>query len=460
MYEPEADGLPMAGGTERELLSGPKGGLGSAGAALSGLDTDCDPLLELLVRWEEGHARGEDPTPETLCGDALHWLPALRERIDKRKRLRAILAMPATLDADEVEPPMPEIAGHEVLGRLGRGGMGLVYQARDVRLGRVVALKTLAAAQYATREQLERFLDEARAVARLRHPNIVAIHAIGEHEGRPYLSLEFVEGGSLAQRLAAGPMAPRPSAELVELLAHALEVAHRAGVVHRDLKPGNVLLTAEGVPKVGDFGLAKLMDSDSALTCSGQVMGTPSYMAPEQAEGHSSRVGPTADVYALGAILYQALTGRPPFLGDSALETIKLVATTEAVPPTRLRPDVPRDLETICLKCLEKDPVRRYASAVALADDLRRFLDGRTIEARPVGASGRLVRWAGRNRMLAAVSAVLATLCVLGTPGFLRSGSAPTGPGERRSPPWPRPSRPTARRRRRVGAPSSHATAP
>ena len=350
--------------------------------------------------------------------------------------------------------------GHEVLGRLGRGGMGLVYQARDIRLGRIVALKTLAAAQYATREQLERFLDEARAVARLRHPNIVAIHAIGEHEGRPYLSLEYAEGGSLAQRMAGGPMAPRPSAELVELLAHAIEAAHRAGVVHRDLKPGNVLLTAEGVPKVGDFGLAKLMDSDSALTCSGQVMGTPSYMAPEQAEGHSSRVGPTADVYALGAILYQALTGRPPFLGDSALETIKLVATTEVVPPTRLRPGVPRDLETICLKCLEKDPGRRYESAAALADDLRRFLDGRTIGrgrwARRAGCCGGPVGTGGspRSRRCWRCSACWAR------PASWRSGSrADRARRERRSPPWPRPSRPTARRRRRA-APNSPATAP
>ena len=365
-----------------------------------------------------GAGAGEDPTPETLCGDELHWLPVLRERIAKRKRLRRILAMPAAGDDEEGERPLPEFPGHEVEGQIGRGGMGVVYRARDVRLGRVVALKTLAEARYATREQVERFLDEARAVARLRHPNIMAIHAIGEHEGRPYLSLEYLEGGSLAQRLANGPMAPRPAAALVETLARAVEVAHRAGVVHRDLKPGNVLLTAEGVPKVGDFGLAKLMDSDSALTCSGQVMGTPSYMAPEQAEGHSSRVGPPADVYALGAILYQSLTGRPPFLGHSALETIRLAATTDAVPPTRLRPEVSRNLETVCLKCLEKDPGSRYESAAGLADDLRRFLDGRPILARPVSQVGRMLRWAGRNPRLAMVSGLLVAMFALGAPGF------------------------------------------
>jgi tetratricopeptide (TPR) repeat protein len=403
----------MAAGSGR----GDATGQGAADASTDpGASADRDPLLMLLARWEDAAARGEDPDPQTLCGDDVVWLPALRERIARRKRLGSL---PAAPEADWVEPPLPELPDHEVLDRLGRGGMGIVYRARDVRLGRIVALKMLAEARYATRERVERFLDEARAVARLRHPHIVAIHAMGEHEGRPYLSLEYLDGGSLADRLAAGPMAPRPAAELVETVARAIDAAHRAGVVHRDLKPANVLLTADGVPKVSDFGLAKLLDSDAARTCSGQVIGTPSYMAPEQAEGHSARVGPAADVYALGAILYQALTGRPPFLGDSALETIKLVATSEAVPPTRLRPGVPRDLETITLKCLEKAPLGRYPSAAALAEDLRRFLDGRAIQARSVGAAGRLWRWARRNWTLAAVSAVLAALCVLGTPAFL-----------------------------------------
>jgi serine/threonine-protein kinase len=424
MQGSEADRPATAHATESGHTAGPERETDAGPAASVDWSTDPgtwaidDPLLMLLAQWEEAVARGEDPDPETLCGDDLLRLPELRERIAKRKRLHAVLALPTEPAGDRGEPPLPEFPGHEVLGRLGRGGMGVVYRARDVRLGRIVALKTLAEARYATRDQVERFLDEARAVARLRHPNIVAIHAIGEHEGQPYLSLEYVDGGSLTHRLAEGPLVPRPAAELVETLARAIDAAHRAGVVHRDLKPSNVLLTAEGTPKVGDFGLAKLMDSDSALTCSGQVMGTPSYMAPEQAEGHSARVGPAADVYALGAILYQELTGRPPFLGDSALETIKLVATTEVVPPTRLRPGVPRDLETICLKCLEKSPGRRYETAAALADDLRRFLDGRPILARPVGLPGRLWRWAGRNRTLAAVSAVLVLICALGTPGF------------------------------------------
>ena len=275
--------------------------------------------------------------------------------------------------------------------------MGVVYKARDLKLDRIVAIKTIAEGRHATPDQLDRFQAEAHAVARLRHPNIIAIHAIGEHENRPYLSLEFAEGGSLAQRLAEKPMAPREAAALVETLARAVHAAHQAGVVHRDLKPSNVLLTADGVPKVSDFGLAKLLDADSGHTVTGQPIGTPSYMAPEQAEGHSKHVGPAADTYALGAILYQALTGRPPFLGESTMETLKLVTSTEVVAPRRLRPDVPRDLETICLKCLEKSPPKRYATALELAEDLGRFQRGEPILARRIGPFRRFWKWTRRH---------------------------------------------------------------
>jgi tetratricopeptide (TPR) repeat protein len=307
----------------------------------------------------------------------------------------------------------PMIDRLEILGELGCGGMGIVYKARDLELGRIVAIKTIAGGQAATSEQLHRFRAEAQAVARLRHPNIIAIHTIGEHQNRPYLSLEFAEGGNLAQRLVEKPMGPRESAELVETLARAVHAAHQAGVIHRDLKPSNILFTADGAPKVGDFGLAKRLDADSGRTLSGQPIGTPSYMAPEQAEGHSQRIGPAADVYALGTILYHTLTGRPPFLGQSAMETVRMVTSTEAVAPRQLRPDVPRDLETIGLKCLEKEPSRRYASAEDLANDLRCFLDGRPTAARPASAAERCVRWCRRNPWLAAVCGLLAATVLI-----------------------------------------------
>ena len=242
--------------------------------------------------------------------------------------------------------------------------MGIVYKALDRRLNRVVAIKTVSEAAFTAPVQLRRFLAEAEVIARLKHPNIIPIYAVGEQQGRPYFSLEFAEGGNLSERLAKGPITSRQAAALVEIAgARASRAAHAAGIIHRDLKPSNVLLAGDGTPKIGDFGLAKLLDDDSARTLSGEVLGTPSYMAPEQAEGRSRDVGPAADIYALGAILYQALTGRPPFLGASAIETIKLAVSTEPVPPRRLRPDVPRDLETITLKCLEKDPTGRYADA-------------------------------------------------------------------------------------------------
>jgi len=315
--------------------------------------------------------------------------------------------------------PLPAIDGYELLDVLGWGGMGVVYKARDLRLGRIVAIKTIAEAQHATTEQLGRFLAEAEVVARLQHPHIIQIHTIGEHQGRPYFSLEFAGGGSLARRLAEGPLAAKAAAELAETLARAVHAAHRGGIVHRDLKPSNVLLTADQVPKIADFGLAKLLGGDSLRTLSGQALGTPSYMAPEQAEGRSKQAGPAADVYALGAILYHTLVGRPPFVGGSAIETLKLVVSTEVVPPRRQRPGVPRDLETICLKCLEKDPRRRYASALDLAADLERFGEGRPIVARPVGSIGRLWRWGWRNPKLALTSAALLLTFMLGTPALV-----------------------------------------
>ena len=223
------------------------------------------------------------------------------------------------------------------------------------------------------------------------------IYHIGEHEGLPFVELEYVAGGSLAARLDGSPRPPRAAAELIESVARAIGEAHRRGVVHRDLKPGNVLIAADGTPKIADFGLAKSLDAQSHLTATESILGSPSYMAPEQAEGHASTVGPAADVYALGAMLYELLTGRPPFRGVSVLQTLEQVRRAEPVPPSRLEPGLPRNLETICLKCLHKDPSRRYSDADALADDLRRFLDGQPILARPVGPLERSWRWCRRN---------------------------------------------------------------
>jgi tetratricopeptide (TPR) repeat protein len=296
----------------------------------------------------------------------------------------------------------------EVLGELGRGATGVVFKARQRSLGRLVALKMLHTQGPTGRRELGRFQTEARLAANLVHPNIVHIHEIGTAAGRPYLCLEYVGGGTLSDRLAAASLPPADAAGLLETLARAVHHAHLRGVVHRDLKPANVLLTDDGTPKITDFGLAKEVDRESGHTQTGAVLGTPCYMAPEQAAGHGREVGPAADVHALGAILYEALTGRPPFKGTTVLETLEQVKNDEPIPPRRFRPGLPRDLETICLKCLEKAPAGRYTSALDLAEDLRRFRAGEPIQARRVGLGTRLVKWARRRPAVAA----LAALCV------------------------------------------------
>jgi WD40 repeat protein/serine/threonine protein kinase len=313
-------------------------------------------------------------------------------------------------------PDWPTVPGYEILGVLGRGGMGVVYQARQARLKRVVALKMILAGAHAAPEDLERFRREGEAVARLKHPNIVQIYDVGEHGGLPFFSLEYVDGGSLAKKLGGAPLPARQAAELVATLAQAVQAAHEHGIVHRDLKPANILLTVDGTPKITDFGLAKQLDDDSAQTQSGAILGTPSYMAPEQAGGHTRDVGPAADVYALGAILYDLLTGRPPFKGATLVDTLEQVRTQEPVAPGRLQPKVPRDLETICLKCLQKEPAQRYASAKALAEDLGNFLEDRPIHARPVSGWERTRKWVHRRP---AVAALLATTAVVTVVGFV-----------------------------------------
>jgi serine/threonine-protein kinase len=312
--------------------------------------------------------------------------------------------------APAVPAELPAVAGYEVLSVLGRGAAGVVYQARQVGLNRVVALKMILAGGHAGPGQLACFRADAEAAARLQHPNIVQIYEAGEQDGLPFISLEYVDGGSLDRRIGGTPQPPRQAAALVQALARAMAYAHERGVIHRDLKPANVLLTADGTPKVADFGLAKRLEDDATATRSGTVVGTASYMAPEQAAGRTREVGPLSDVYALGAILYELLTGRPPFRGASLYDTLQQVRKREPAPPRQLAAGVDRDLETVCLKCLQKEPKKRYAGADALADDLGRFLAGEPIKARPVSAPERLWRWARREPWLAALAGAVAVL--------------------------------------------------
>ena len=349
-------------------------------------------------------------SPEEVCRDEPELLPRVRERLRRVRHVEAQVdallppasppgasSWPSALGQSDAAAPV--LSCYEVQEELGRGGMGVVYRAWDCRLNRPVALKMLLAGAYARAEDRERFRREAEAEAGLRHPNIVQVYDVGELDGRPYFTMEFVEGGSLAQRLATAPLTAGQAAGLVATLAAAVQVAHDRGILHRDLKPANVLLTHDGTPKITDFGLARRLEDAPGLTHSGATLGTPSYMAPEQTRGGTQAVGTAADVYALGAILYEALTGRPPFRADTAAETMKQVAEQEPPPPSRSGARVPRDLEVICLKCLKKEPHRRYASAAALAEDLRRFGRGEPITARPTGPLERSARWLKRRRI-------------------------------------------------------------
>ncbi len=318
--------------------------------------------------------------------------------------------------SDPSEPLRVRYFGdYEIVREIARGGMGVVFQARQVTLNRPVALKMILAGQLADETDIRRFYTEAEAAANLDHPGIVPIHEVGQHDGQHYFSMGFVEGQSLSQRISSGPLPAREAAELMRRVAEAIQYAHERGVIHRDLKPANILLDKSGNPRVTDFGLAKKVQGDSGLTGSGQIMGTPSYMPPEQAGGKRGEVGPPADVYALGATLYCLLSGRPPFQAGSVMDTVLQVIGDEPVAPRRLNPSVPRNLETVCLKCLEKDPARRYRSAAALGEDLRRFLAGEPISARPVGRAERAWRWSRRNPLAAALITLVVVLTTAGT---------------------------------------------
>jgi hypothetical protein len=385
-------------------------------------------LNDLLSLWQRRHAEGHSVPAAELCRDCPELAPELERRIRALQEMNRLMETacqrgedsdvgPGVSQAARVtaEVQLPDLPGYEILGELGRGGMGVVYRARHLKVNRVVALKMIRAGGYAEVEDLKRFHAEAEAVARLQHSNIVQLFESAEHNGLPFFTLEYVPGGSLADRLRGTPLPPQEGARLVEQVARGIQHAHEKAIVHRDLKPGNVLLAADGTPKVADFGLARRTEVGSGLTATGAVLGTPSYMAPEQAAGEAKYVGPTTDVYALGAVLYECLTGRPPFQGPTPLETLLQVLKNEPVPPSQLQPKLPHDLETICLKCLQKEPVKRYGSAVALAEDLRRFQAGEPILARPVGRLERGWRWCRRNPPLAAALTMAVVLLLTGT---------------------------------------------
>lgn len=393
-------------------------------------------LLDLVVEWEERRAAGQTVAPEDLCRDCPELLDELRSHLQAMAGMDALLDAQPTAKWDaprSAEDPnathspdrpfrdlrsnarenWPSIPGYEILEEIGHGGMGVVFKARQVALDRIVALKTILTHGSIREDTRRRFVQEAKVMALLQHPNIVQVYEIGELDEHPYMVMEYVPGQNLRERQEGKPWAPSEAAELVAILAHAVQAAHAHGFIHRDLKPNNILLAADGTPKICDFGVAKCLEGPSDHTRTGQLLGTPCYMAPEQMIGVRGVQGPGVDVYALGVLLYELLIGRPPFLADNPVNTLQLVTTQEPVPPRRWQPRTPRDLETICLKCLEKIPSRRYPSAQELADDLGRFLAGEPIRSRPVGIFERCWRWCRLHPSRAAVVGVAALAMVV-----------------------------------------------
>ncbi len=369
--------------------------------------------LEVVYRRD----RGETPNPAEYAARFSEYPSAIDAAFARRLGVADTDSFSSTAHATRFTGAgsviLPQLVEYEVLQEIARGGMGVVFKARQVKLNRIVALKMILAGQLASEEHVRRFHAEAQAAAHLDHPGIVPIYEVGEHEGQHYYSMGFVDGNSLAARLADGPLPPREAAELLLKTTRAVAYAHRQGVLHRDLKPANILVDAAGQPRVTDFGLAKRVEADSVVTAAGAILGTPSFMPPEQAAGRSEAIGPLADVYALGSTLYCLVTGRPPFQAAHVAETLRQVIDQEPVSPRQLNASVDRDLETICLKCLQKEPAQRYGSAEALADDLERYLQGRPIQARPISRLARTLRWCRRNpRVAALVGAFLTTLVV------------------------------------------------
>ena len=365
-----------------------------------------EAVLELIhAEVSTRNDMGQRPTLE-------EWeerFPRLLPRMEQIVSLRSVFdsEMPTLSDSSagtadplaSVQAPdgRLRIGNYQILQEIGRGGMGVVYKARQANLSRIVALKMILAGEHAGLRERARLRNEAQAAAQLMHPNVVQIFEIGEHEGLPFLAMEYVAGGNLTRTLRAMPQAFRWSARLTETMARAIHVAHLRGIVHRDLNPSNILIALDGTPKISDFGLAKFLVDDKGLSLSGVILGTPSYMAPEQVSGNGQTIGPGTDVYALGALLYEMLTGAAPFRGFTPMETLCQVMDAELVPPSRLRHGVPEDLETICLKCLDRDPARRYSSAEDLAEDLRLYQENQPIRARRTSKFRQALQWTRRE---------------------------------------------------------------
>jgi serine/threonine protein kinase len=359
--------------------------------------------------------------PRCLIQGSLETVASIQESPPTSKQTILIGAndlMPASAAA-EGSRQVHYFGDYALLEEIARGGMGVVYKATQSSLNRTVAVKMILAGQLAGEAEVKRFHAEAEAAANLQHPNIVAIHEVGIHEGQHYFSMDFVDGRNLAAVIRGGTITARRAAELIKTMADAIQYAHQRGILHRDLKPQNVLIDERGEPRITDFGLAKQTTRDSGLTQTGAVMGSPSYMPPEQATGRQDQIAPQSDVYSLGAILYEILTGRPPFNGETALATLRQVVENPPAPPSKLNGEVPRDLETICLKCLEKQPERRYASARALGEDLGRFLNREPIVARPVSAARRMENWLRRHPWTLAGVATLVTATLVGVTYWL-----------------------------------------
>jgi eukaryotic-like serine/threonine-protein kinase len=391
-------------------------------------------LFEILEAHEQAIRAGDAPDRQSLLASHPDLASELAEFLDAQESLLRLteplrpLAEAITLDQSPAPwrsakafPPgrlVSYFGDYELIEEIARGGMGVVYRARQLSLNRPVALKLILAGTLASEADLRRFRNEAESVAVLDHPGIVPIFEVGIHEGQSYLGMKLIEGGSLADRLPEYADDPRSAARLLASVARAVHHAHQRGVLHRDLKPSNILVDRQGQPHVTDFGLARRIEGGSELTQSGALLGSPPYMAPEQTTGHRGEVTTSTDVYGLGAVLYAMLAGRPPFRADSVLETIEQVRKCAPESPSGVNPRVDRDLQTICLKCLDKDPPRRYASALELAEDLDRWLDGRPILARPSGPIERAWRWARRNPVVAGLSALVLILMLAGVAGL------------------------------------------